>query len=164
MDLAEVYSALGQEPCAKLVRSISVGALRTYGAYQEIKIRSRLRRFNRKRLRAAAPRLWQRVVNGDEGLARDLSRAVFVSNIPVMVEVLDLLGIEHDGSGFISKVGEHAERLKPGWEQRAYDHVSGRFPEELVLLYINHLGWETKTLDQPFLGPAGDNSDTQAET
>lgn len=163
MDLAEVYTALGQEPSARLVRSISVGALRTYGVYKGIKIRSRLRRFNRKRLRAAAPKLWQRVVAGDDGLARDLSQAIFVSNIPLMVEVLDLLEIEHDGSGFLTNDSDHSEQLTPGWERRAYDHLRGRFPKELVLLYINHLGWETDTLDEPFLGPRDEESEDRAE-
>ena len=163
MDLAEVYSALGQEPAAKLVRSISLGALKTYGVYRELKIRSRLRRFNRKRLRAAAPKLWQRVVAGDDGLARDLSQAVLVSNIPLIVEVLDLLEIEHDGSGFLPKDADHSERLTPHWERRGDDEFKGRFPEELVLLYINHLGWETRTLDKPFLGLEEGKSDASAE-
>ena len=155
MDLAEVYVALGRNRCNRLVRTIAIGALKTYGVYEGIKIRSRLRRFNRQKLRAAAPRLWQRVTEGDNELARELAQAVLVSNIPLVVGVLDLLEIEHDGIGFFAKDDDYTEQLSDGWEARVYERFSGQFPDDLVLLYINHLGWETGTLDEPFTGADG---------
>ncbi len=150
MDLVDVYAALGQERCVRLVRTISIGALRTFGVYEAVKIRSRLHTLNRQKLRAAAPKLWKRITEGDIGLSRDLSQGILVSNIPLVVGVLDFLGIEHDGNGFFSKDSENAELLVSGWPEKVYEEFVKRFPEELVLLYINYLGWETETLDQPF--------------
>lgn len=163
MDLAEVYSALGRERSVRLVKAISIGALKTYGVYAALKVRSRLGRFNRMRLRKAAPMLWKRIVAGDEALAQELSQAVLVSNLPLVVAALDELGIEHDGTGFFSIEQGFAEEMEPGWERRLYAQVARRFPEELVLLYINHLGWETETLDEPFVGLSGQESGSAAE-
>ena len=152
MELAEVYVALGQDRTVRLARTISIGALKTYGVYEGIKIRSRLHKFNRQKLRAAAPKLWRRISSGDGGLARDFSQAVLVSNIPLIIEVLDLLEIEHDENGFFAKDSDYSEQLSSNWPDTVSESVAGRYPEELVLLYINHLGWETGTLDEPFLG------------
>lgn len=152
MDLAEVYEALGQERVAPSIRTISMGALKTFGVYQAVKVRSRLRKLNRLNLRRAAETLWQRVADGDTDLGRDLSQAVLVSNIPLVTEVLDFLGIEHDGNGFYSKDDDHADQLSEGWAERAFVHCKDRFDQGLVLLYLNYLGWETETLKEPYLG------------
>lgn len=159
MDLVGVYSALGQRGCNKLVRTISIGALRTYGVYEAIKIRSRLHTLNRQKLRASSPKLWKRIADGDEALARDLSEGVLVSNIPFIVAVLDFLGIEHDGSGFFPGDTDSMNRLTPGWASKVFGEFSGRYPDDLVLLYINHLGWETSTLKAPYLGPGAGTPD-----
>lgn len=157
MDLVEVYSALGQERCRLLVRAISIGALRTYGVYEAIKIRSRLRRLNRQKLRASSAKLWKRITEGDQALAHDLSQAVLVSNIPLIVEVLDLLGIEHDENGFYARGTDHSKQLGQGWPDRVCTEITGQYPNHLLLLYINHLGWETGTLESPFLGSASES-------
>lgn len=162
MDLVGVYSALGRERCVRLVRMVSIGALRTFGVYQAVKIRSRLHTLNRQKLRAAAPKLWQRIADGDRGLARDLSQGILVSNIPFVVGVLDFLGVEHDGNGFFSKDSDHALQLASGWAERVYREFVGRFPEDLVLLYINYLGWETNTLEGPFAASEADLPVAQA--
>ena len=154
MELTAVYEAFGSDRTCNLVRSVSLGALRTFGVYEAIKVRSRLRTLNRQKLRAVAPRLWERIKDGDAGLARDLSQAVLVSNIPLVVEVLDLLEIEHDGNGFFAKDGDYSSQLSDGWEQRVFEHCKDRFDTDLVLLYINHLGWEMEALAEPFLQPA----------
>lgn len=163
MELAEVYVALGQERTVRLARTISIGALKTFGVYEGIKIRSRLHRFNRRKLRAAAPKLWRRIASGDSGLAREFSQAVLVSNIPLMVEVLDLLDIEHDGNGFFAKESDYSQQLGSGWPKTVSEECLGRYSEELVLLYINHLGWETGTLHEPFLGSIAETAAEQAE-
>ena len=152
MELAEVYVALGQDRTVQLARTISMGALRRFGVYEGIKIRSRLKKFNRQRLRAAAPTLWRRIASGDTGLARELSQAVLVSNTPLIVEVLDLLEIEHDENGFFDRDFDYSAQLTSDWADKAFEAFRTRYPEELVLLYINHLGWETDSLDRPFLG------------
>ena len=158
MDLAEVYVALGQERTVRLVRTISIGALKTYGVYKGIKIRSRLRKFNRRNLRSSAPKLWLRMRGGDSALAQELSQAVLVSNIPLIVYVLDLLQIEHDDKGFFTKDADYSSQLTAGWEGRVYEAAADRYSEDLVLLYINHLGWETETLGQPYLGPGAEST------
>ena len=152
MDLVGVFKALGREPCVKLVRSVSIGALRTFGVYEAIKIRSRLRTLNRQKLRTVAPKLWIRIADGDTDLAHALSQAILVSNIPLITGVLDFLKIEHDGNGFYSKDADHAENLRPGWADAVLERFGDRYPRELVLLYINYLGWETATLDEVFAG------------
>ena len=152
MGLAEVYVALGQERTSRLARTISIGALKTFGVYKRLKIRSRLHKLNRQKLRAAAPKLWRRITAGDGDLARELSQAVLVSNIPLMVDVLDLLEIDHDENGFFAKDFDYSEQLSGGWAKRVSEEFSDRYSEDLVLLYINHLGWETGMLDEPFVG------------
>ncbi len=156
MDLAQVYQALGEGRSDRLVRTVSIGALKTYGVYEAIKIRSRLHTLNRQKLRAAAPKMWQRIAQGDSDLARELTQAVLVSNIVLIVEVLDLLGIEHDENGFFEKDADYTKQLASGWERTVFDRFRERYPEELVLLYINHLGWETGVLEQPYLGGTAD--------
>ncbi len=153
MDLVGVYAALGQDRCTRLVRTISIGALRTYGVYQAIKIRSRLHTFNRQKLRAASQKLWRRILDGDADLARDLSQGVLVSNIPLVVAVLDFLEIQHDDNGFFAKDDDYSQQFAAGWPEAVFEEFSGRFSEDLVLLYINHLGWETGALDIPYMGP-----------
>lgn len=152
MDLAEVYQALGQERVAGSVRTVSMGALKTFGVYKAIKVRSRLSKLNRLNLQRAAGRLWQRVADGDTDLGRDLAQAVLVSNIPLISAVLDFLEIEHDGNGLISTDSDHSESLSDGWAERVFAHCKDRFDQDLLLLYINYLGWETEALDEPFLG------------
>lgn len=147
-----MYRAFGQERSDRLVRTISIGALKTFGVYEAVKVRSRLHRLNRQKLRAAAPKLWERVTDGDADLARDLTQAVLVSNIPVVVDVLERLGIEHDGNGFFAKDGDYSEQLADGWAGRVYAECRQSHDEDLLLLYVNHLGWETDSLDEPFLG------------
>lgn len=169
MDLAEVYEALGQERVAPSIRTISMGALKTFGVYQAVKVRSRLRKLNRSNLRRAAETLWQRVADGDTDLGRDLSQAVLVSNIPLVTSVLDFLEIEHDGNGFYSKDSDHSDQLSEGWAERAFAHCEDRFDQDLVLLYINYLGWETEALKEPFLGedaegePSGEQVPAETE-
>ena len=156
MDLVGVFRALGQERCSRLVRSISIGAIRTFKLYEAIKVRSRLRTLNRQKLRAAVPKLWARIDGGDADLAHDLAQAVLVSHIALVVGVLDSLGIEHDGNGFFSKDADHSDKFGPGWPEAALRQFGEGHPPEVVLLYINYLGWETGCLDQPFLGPSDD--------
>ncbi len=155
MDLVEVYQALGQERSNRLIRTVSIGALKTFGVYEAVKVRSRLQRLNRQKLRMAAPKLWKRISEGDAGLAREMAQAVLVSNIPLIVEVLEQLGIEHDGNGFFDKDGDYSDRLAEGWQGEVFAKCREKYDEDVVLLYINHLGWESGTAEEPFLGQAG---------
>ena len=121
MDLVEVYQALGQERSNRLIRTVSIGALKTFGVYEAVKVRSRLQRLNRQKLRLSAPKLWKRISEGDAGLAREMAQAVLVSNIPLIVDVLEQLGIEHDGNGFFDKDGDYSDQLAEGWQDGVFE-------------------------------------------
>jgi len=151
MELSEVYRALGKERFDELLGEVSMGSLRTYKLFDSFKVHARLGKLNRERLRKASPHLWERLQQGDEELARELAQGVLVSNIAFVVEVLDFLGIPHDGGGFFDKEGSAAEKLTEGWQQRVFEGFRARYPESLVLLYINHLGWELAKPGAPFV-------------
>jgi hypothetical protein len=151
MELSEVYRALGKERFDELLSKVSMGSLRTYKLFDTFKVHARLSKLNRERLRNASPRLWERLQEGDEDLARELAQGVLVSNLAFIVEVLDLLEIPHDGNGFFDKEGAAAEKLTEGWQQRVYEEFRERYPESLILLYINHLGWELAKPGAPFV-------------
>ena len=103
MQLADVFGALGWSRFDELLKNISIGSLRTYQVYESFKIHARLSKVNRERLRKAAPKLWGRLQEGDEVLARELAHAVLICHLSMVVEVLDFLEIAHDGNGFFDK-------------------------------------------------------------
>ncbi len=152
MELTDAYKALGQSRFDSLVGAVSIGALKTYSVYESFKVRIHLNKLNRQRLRRAAPKLWERISDGDDILARDFAQAVLVSNIDLVVDVLDFLDIPHDGNGFFDKDADPGEKLSDGWPQRVFEKFRERNEHEVVLLYINHLGWEMDKLDKPFIG------------
>ncbi len=154
MELTDAYRALGQRRFDTLAGSVSIGALKTFSVYENFKVRSRLGKLNRQRLRRAAPKLWQRIAAGDEDLARDFAQAVLVSNIDLVVDVLDFLEIPHDGNGFFDKDADPGAKLSDGWRQKVFDEFRQRRGEALVLFYINHLGWEIGKPEKPFTGEA----------
>ena len=152
MVLSEVFRALERASFDDAVGSVSIGGLRTYQIYESFKIHARLNKLNRERLRKAIPRLWSRVEAGDEDLAREVAQAVLVSNLSMVIEILDFLGVPHDGSGFFQKNDEAAGCLGEGWRERVYAEFREKYPETRVLLYINHLDWELGKPAAPFLG------------
>ncbi len=152
MTLSEVLRGLGQERFEALLKEISMGALRTYKLVDNIKVRARLPKLNRDKLRRAAPKLWERLGDGDEDLARDLSQGMLVSNLDLVVEALDRLGIEHDGSGFFDKDAQADDKLAEGWRETLLAELRERYAEHLVLLYINHLDCELGDPEEVFVG------------
>ena len=149
--MSEVFKALGRDRFEELARGVSMGGLRTYQVYDSFKVRTRLHKLNRDRLRKAIPQLWDRLGEGDQELAQELAQGVLVSNLPFVVEVLDFLEIPHDGSGFFEKGESAKERLQDGWQQRVLDQFKDKYPEPLILLYINHLDWELGNPSTPFV-------------
>lgn len=152
MTLSGVFRELGRERFDAVLRAVSMGSLKTYQAYETFKIRTRLSKLNRDRLRKAAPRLWERLEQGEEDLARELAQGALVSNIGLVVDVLDFLEIPHDGNGFFDKDASGEERLTEGWEKRVFDEFREKHPEPLLLLYINHLHFELGEPDAVFVG------------
>ena len=160
MELSVVFGALGQSGFEELIKSISIGGLRTYQVYDSFKIHARLNKVNRETLRKVTPRLWERLQGGDEDLARELAHAILICRLPMVVEVLDFLDIAHDGSGFFDKDRSLDERLQAGWQQRVFDEFREKYPRPLLLFYINHLDREVGEPAEPFLGEkAGANED-----
>ncbi len=129
-----------------------MGGLKTFQVYESFKIRTRLTKLNRDRLRKAAPRLWERIEQGDEDLAKELAQGVLISHIRFVAEALDFLGIEHDGNGFFDKDADLDKKLSDGWRQRLLEEFKERYPESLILLYVNHLDWERGETEEVFLG------------
>jgi len=141
MQLPRIFQALGENNFQELVRSISLGKLRTYQLFDLLKTRAHLHKLNQENLRKAAPRLWTRLAEGDRELAADLSQAILVGKLDVVVEVLDFLGIPNNG-GFFEKDAALKRHLTGDWQQRAFEQFRGRHPEALLLFYLNHLAHE----------------------
>ncbi len=154
MDLTEVFQALGRSSFQELVEGVSMGRLRTYDVYESFKVRAHLSKLNRERLRRAVPRLWDRLMQGEQDLAHELAQGILVSNLPFVVEVLDFLEIEHDGSGFFDKNSAAAKELEDGWQARVFEQFRRRCSESLIVLYTNHLAGELDRSSAIFL-PAG---------
>jgi len=132
--------------------AVSMGALKTFKVYDAFKIRTHLSKLNRERLRNAAPKLWARIEQGDEDLAKEVAQGALVSHMDLVVEALDFLEIPHDGNGFFDKDAEASEKLVDGWQSRLFEALREKYPESLVLLYINHLEWEMGEPTAAFTG------------
>jgi hypothetical protein len=141
MQLSEVYLGLGPDAFDQLVRSISIGKLKTYQIYEGFKVRAHLHKVNTEILRKAVPRFWARVGEHDEEFARDLAQAVLVSHLDMITAVLDFLGVPHE-NGFFAKDLDAARYFTEGWEQRVLQKFQAVFSENLLTFYINHLRWE----------------------
>jgi hypothetical protein len=153
MQLSEVFRALGENGLAELLRHVSIGRLRTYQLYENLKVRAHARKLNTETLRKSGPRFWSRLVEGDEELARDLAQGVLVSNLEMVQAVLDFLGIPNR-DGFFEKDLDAGQYLTEGWQQRVWERFHGQFPETLLVFYINHLGWELGKAEEVFVPAA----------
>ncbi len=141
MLLSDAFRSLGEDRFAKLLRSISFGKLKTFQLYERFKLRTHIEKLNTENLRKATPRLWERLLTHDEEYATDLSQAILVSHMQLIVAVLNFLGIPNE-DGFFVKDLDAKQYLTEGWRKRVYTEFSGKFPEPLVLFYINHLVFE----------------------
>lgn len=149
MELCAVYRELGEDGFAQLIRGISMGKLRTYQLFDAVKTRARLVKLNTEHLRRATPRLWARIGEGDEELAKDLAQGVLVSHLDMIAAVLDFLGIPNE-NGFFAKDLDPKKYLTEGWAVRTFEKFRGVYPDPLLVFYINHLAWELKGTEQPF--------------
>lgn len=150
MQLSEVFLGLGQDNFQELLRSISLGKLKTYQLYERLKIRFRLPKLNSESLRKAAPRFWTRLEENDTEFATELAQAILVSHLDLIVDVLNLLGIPHE-DGFFAKDLDATQYLTEGWRKRVYEHFQSAYPPALLLFYINHLGVELGKSEEVFL-------------
>lgn len=149
MQLCEVYQRLGEDGFVQLVRSISMGKLKTYQLFDPLKARAHMAKLNTEHLRKAAPRLWARITEGDEEFAKDFAQAVLVSHLDLISAVLDSLGIPNQ-NGFFEKDLDASQYLTEGWAARTFEKFRGSHPDAVLLFYLNHLAWELKRAEQPF--------------
>jgi hypothetical protein len=141
MQLTDVFLNLGEDQFSKLVRSISIGKLKTYQLYERFKLRTHVPKLNTENLRKATPKLWLRLGERSEEYATDLSQAVLVSHLDMIIAVLNFLGVPHE-EGFFAKDLDAAPFLTEGWQERTFEKFKIEFPEVVVLFYINHLALE----------------------
>ena len=143
MQLCDIYLGLGEDRFHQLVRSISMGRLKTYQLFDRAKARFHLAKLNSDILRKASPRIWVRVNEKDEEFASDLAQFILVGHLDMIKGVLDFLGIPNEG-GFFAKDSDASSHLTDGWQQRAWEKFSDAYDKSALLFYINHLDWELK--------------------
>lgn len=150
MQLSDLFLRLGLDNFQQMVRSISLGRLRTYEMFDRAKVRLHVTKLNSEVLRKIGPRLWIRIEEGDQELATDLSQMILVSHMDMIQAVLDHLGVPHEG-GFFAKDADVANYLKDGWQKDVMEHFRGKFPEGVLLFYVNHLAVEMAKAEEVFL-------------
>ena len=141
MALTDVFLTLGEDGFGQIIRGVSMGKLKTYQLYDRIKTRTHLAKLNAESLQKATPRLWARLSEKDEEYAQDLSQAVLVSHLDMIVAVLNFLGIPHE-DGFFAKDLDAKPHLTEGWQERVLEKFKDVYPEPLLRFYIAHLSWE----------------------
>jgi hypothetical protein len=141
MQVSEIFHGLGEDAFREVLRSIAIGKLKTYQLYERVKARLHVQKLNTEALRKAAPRAWQRIVDKDEEFATELAQAILVSHLEMIVAILGFLEIPNE-EGFFAKDMDASKYLTDGWQGRAYEHFRTRYPEPLLLFYINHLAVE----------------------
>jgi len=149
MQLSDIFLQLGEENFNNLLRSISMGRLKTYQLYDRVKTRLHLTKLNSETLRKAAPRIWARIGERDDEFASEVSQAILISHLDMIRGVLDHQGIPHE-DGFFAKDADVSGHLKEGWQQQVWDKFHTVYPAAALLFYINHLGWEITKAEQVF--------------
>src|SRR5579862_1057262 len=149
MQLSDIFLQLGEENFNSLIRSISMGRLKTYQLYDRFKTMLYLTKLNSETLRKAAPRIWARIGERNDEFATEVSQAILISHLDMIRAVLDHQGIPHE-DGFFAKDADVSNQLKDGWQQQAWDQFHTTYPAPALLFYINHLGWEVAKAEEVF--------------
>jgi hypothetical protein len=149
MGLSDIFLTLGEPAFEQLLRSVSIGKLKTYQLFERVKLRFHLSKLNSETLRKAAPRLWARIKEGDQEFAGDLAQVILVSHLDLIVDVLNFVGIPHE-EGFFAKDLDATDKLTEGWQSRVYENFRGKYPDALLVFYINHLGLELAKQSEVF--------------
>jgi|SRR5579871_506022 len=153
MQLCDIFLRLGEDNFQQLMRSVSMGKLKTYQLFDRFKTRLHLTKLSAETLRKATPRLWTRLSERDDEFASDLAQAILISHMDMIVAVLNHLGVPHE-EGFFAKDAEIAKYLKEGWQQEAWEKFHTTFSAPALLFYINHLAWEIAKAEDVFVAPA----------
>ncbi len=150
MQLTDIFLRMGTGSFEQLIRSISLGSLRTYQLFDSFKTRLHLHKLNSETLRKATPRVWARLQEADSAdLAAEISQAILISHMDMIKAVLDHLGVPHE-DGFFSKDADLSSHLTDGWQQRAWEKFHAQYPPATLLFYINHLALEVAKAEEVF--------------
>ncbi len=150
MQLADIFLRMGQDKFDPLMRSVSLGSLRTYQLFDAFKTRLHLHKLNSETLRKATPRVWARLQEENSGdLAAELSQAILISHMDMIKAVLDFLKVPHE-EGFFAKDGDLSGHLTEGWQERVWEQFSAQYPSATLLFYINHLALEVAKAEEVF--------------
>jgi hypothetical protein len=141
MQVSDIFVALGESAFEQMLRTVSIGKLKTFQLYERVKLRFHMAKLNAESLRKAAPRLYARIATPDNEFAVDVAQTILVSHLDMIRAVLDHIGIPHE-DGFFAKDLDATGKLTPGWQQRVFDEFKAKFPEPLLIFYINHLDLE----------------------
>jgi hypothetical protein len=141
MQLCDIFLGLGESTFEQLLRSVSLGRLKTYQIFDRFKTRLHLTKLNAETLRKAAPRIWARLQEKDDDFATDVAQAILVSQLDMIRAVLDFLEIPHE-DGFFAKDADVTSHLTEGWRDRVWEKFHTAHPPAALLFYINHLAWE----------------------
>ena len=152
MELSSIYTGLGEEAFGRLLRSISIGKLKTYQLFERMKIRLHLPKMNAETLQKARTRLWARLVEDDKELANDLAQSILVCHLDMIIAVLNFLGIPHE-EGFFAKETDVSTYLLGDWQKRAYVEFKEKYSPDVLAFYLNHLAAES-VKDATFFNPA----------
>ncbi len=142
MELSDIYQGLGEEAFGQLLRSISLGKLKTYQLFERMKLRLHLNKLNAETLRKAQPQLWGRLIEKDQELASDLGQAVLVCHLDLIIEVLNFLGIPHE-EGFFAKETDVNSYLTGDWQKRTFDNFKDKLNRDVLAFYLNHLAFDS---------------------
>lgn len=149
MQLCDIFLRLGDENFQQLIRTVSIGRLKTYQLFDRVKTRLYLNKLNSENLRKATPRIWARIGEHDDDFAAELGQAILISHLEMIRAVLDHLGIPHE-DGFFAKDADVAKYLKEGWQQETWDKFRASYSAPALLFYINHLAWEISKAEEVF--------------
>ncbi len=149
MQISDIFVALGEPAFEQILRTVSMGKLKTFQLYERVKLRFHMTKLNSETLRKAAPRLFTRINEPDNEFATDVAQTILVSHLDMIRDVLDFLQIPHE-DGFFAKDLDPAGKLTEGWEQRVFEQFRAKYPEPLLVFYINHLGLELAQAEQVF--------------
>jgi hypothetical protein len=150
MQLSDIFLRLGEDNFKQLLRTVSLGRLRTYQLFDAFRIRLHLNKLNSETLRKSAPRVWARLQEADSAdLATEISQAILVSHMDMIKAVLDELGVPHE-DGFFAKDADIAAHLTEGWQERAWEKFKSTFPPAALVFYLNHLAWEVAKSEAVF--------------
>ena len=149
MQFSDIFLRLGENNFQQLLRSISLGKLKTYQIYDRFKTRLYLNKLNSETLRKSAPRTWARIGEHDEDFAAEVAQAILISHMDMIKAVLDHLGIPHE-EGFFAKDANVSNYLKEGWREQVWEKFHTAFPPAPLLFYINHLAWEMAKAEDVF--------------